>query len=93
MWLAAGHSGVPGTTKSPYADRDGSITAEIVYVGLGTKDDYVGKDVEGKLVLVDVSEEDMYWLQYPHYEAELHGAIGMVVQWIEYQLIEDSVVT
>lgn len=92
-WLACGYSGLPGTTVSSYADPDGSITAEIVYVGLGTKYDYEGKDVEGKLVLVDVSEEEMYWLQYPHYEAELHGAIGMVVTWLEYGLLEDSVVT
>ncbi len=92
-WLACGYSGLPGTTESPYADKKGSITAEIVYVGLGTKYDYEGKDVEGKLVLVDVSEEDMYWLQYPHYEAELHGAIGMVVTWVEYGLLEDSAVT
>jgi Iap family predicted aminopeptidase len=86
VWLACGYSGLPGTPP-------GGITAEIVYVGLGTKYDYEGKDVEGKLVLVDVSEEDMYWLQYPHYEAELHGAIGMVVTWVEYGLLEDSVVT
>jgi len=93
VWLACGYSGLPGTTVSPDADPDGSITADIVYVGLGTKYDYEGKDVEGKLVLVDVSEEDMYWLQYPHYEAELHGAIGMVVTWVEYGLLEGSVVT
>ena len=85
-WLACGYSGLPGTPPE-------GITAEIAYVGLGTKYDYEGKDVEGKLVLVDVSEEDMYWLQYPHYEAELHGAIGMVVTWVEYGLLEGSVVT
>lgn len=86
VWLACGYSGLPGTPP-------GGITAEIVYVGLGTKYDYEGIDVTDKLVLVDVSEEDMYWLQYPHYEAELHGAIGMVVTWVEYGLLEDSVVT
>jgi hypothetical protein len=69
------------------------LTAEIVYVGQGTKFDYEGKDVEGKLVLIDISENDMYWLQYPHMEAELHGAIGIVCHWIEYQLVEDSVTT
>jgi hypothetical protein len=92
-WLACGYSGLPGTTVSPYADPDGSITAEIVYVGLGTKYDYEGKNVTGKLVLVDVSEEEMFWLQYPHYEAEFQGAIGMVVTWLEYGLMEGSVVT
>ncbi|MDH4122611.1 MAG: M28 family peptidase [Thermoplasmata archaeon] len=85
-WLAAGHGGLPGTPS------DG-ITAEIVYVGLGTMYDYEGKDVTGKLVLIDVSEEEMYWLQYPLYEAELHGAVGAVVHWVEYQLLEDAVVT
>ena len=85
-WLACGYSGLPGTPPE-------GIEAEIVYVGLGTKYDYMDKDVEGKLVLVDVSEEDMFWLQYPHYEAELHGAIGMVVTWVEYGLKEDSVVS
>ena len=86
-WLAAGHAGLPGTPP-------GGITAEIEYVGLGTRFDYeqIG-DVTGKLVLIDVSEEEMYWLQYPLYEAELHGAVGAVVHWIEYQDVDDSVVT
>jgi hypothetical protein len=94
-WLACGHGGLPGTTKSPYAAEDGSITAEIVYVGLGRKQDYEGKDVKGKLVAVDVSEDEMYWLNLPHYEAELHGAIGLVVHWIipGYQDLPGSVTT
>jgi len=86
VWLAAGHGGLPGTPP------DG-LTAEIVYVGLGTRFDYPAEGVDGKLVLIEVSEEEMYWLQYPLYEAELHGAIGAVVTWIEYQEVEDSVVT
>lgn len=86
VWLAAGHAGLPGTPPE-------GITAQIEYVGLGTRFDYIDKDVEGKLVLIDVSEEEMYWLQYPLYEAELHGAIGAVVHWVEYQLVEDSVTT
>ncbi len=86
VWLAAGHAGLPGTPPE-------GLTAEIVYVGLGTRFDYPAEGVEGKLVLIEVSEEEMYWLQYPLYEAELHGAIGAVVTWIEYQDVEDSVVT
>ncbi len=87
VWLAAGHAGLPGTPPE-------GITAEVEYVGLGTRFDYEqAGDVTGKLVLIDVSEEEMYWLQYPLYEAELHGAIGAVVHWIEYQDVEDSVVT
>lgn len=86
VWLGAGHGGLPGTPPE-------GLTAEIVYVGLGTRFDYPAEGVEGKLVLIEVSEEEMYWLQYPLYEAELHGAIGAVVTWIEYQDVEDSVVT
>jgi len=86
VWLAAGHGGLPGTPPN-------GITADIVYVGLGTKYDYESKDVAGKLVLVDVSEEEMFWLQYPHMEAEVHGAVGMVVTWVEYQMLPNAVVT
>ena len=86
IWLGAGHAGLPGTPPE-------GITAEIVYVGLGTRFDYPAEGVEGKLVLIEVSEEEMFWLQYPLYEAELHGAVGAVVTWIEYQDVEDSVVT
>jgi hypothetical protein len=86
VWLAAGHAGLPGTPPS-------GITADIVYVGLGTKYDYMGKDVQGKLVLIDVSEEEMFWLQYPLMEAEVHGAVGAVVTWVEYQMLPNAVVT
>ncbi|MBU0623591.1 MAG: M28 family peptidase [Candidatus Thermoplasmatota archaeon] len=86
VWLGAGHAGLPGTPPE-------GIAAEIVYVGLGTRFDYPADGVEGKLVLIEVSEEEMYWLQYPLFEAELHGAVGAVVTWIEYQDVEDSVVT
>jgi hypothetical protein len=86
VWTAAGHGGLPGTPAS-------GITADIVYVGLGTKYDYEGQDVQGKLVLVDVSEAEMFWLQYPHMEAEVHGAVGMVVTWDEYQQLPGAIVT
>jgi Iap family predicted aminopeptidase len=86
VWLAASHAGLPGTSPA-------GITADLVYVGLGTKYDYVGKDVSGKLVLIDVSEDEMFWLQYPLMEAEVHGAIGAVVTWVEYQLLPNAVVT
>jgi hypothetical protein len=81
-WLAGGDAGIPGTVQSPNADLDGSITREIVYVGLGRKQDYEGKDVRGKLVLVDIVDEEMYWLNFPHMQAELEGAIGLVCHWI-----------
>jgi hypothetical protein len=81
-WLAGGNPGLPGTVQSPNRDPDGSITREIVYVGLGRKQDYEGKDVRGKLVLVDIDQDEMYWLNFPHMQAELEGAIGLVAHWI-----------
>jgi hypothetical protein len=86
VMLASGYTGVNGTPP-------GGITAEVVYVGLGRKRDYEGKDVTGKIVLVDVNTEEMWWLNFPHMEARVQGAIGLVVHWVEYQSIEDSVVT
>jgi len=80
---ASSFGGIPGTPP-------GGITAELVYVGFGTKQDYEGKDVEGKLVLVDVSRDEMMWLSLPHYEAELHGAVGLIIHWLGYQVIEGS---
>jgi len=89
--LASGYTGIDGTAP-------GGLTGEAIYVGLGRMQDYdalkaAGKSVVGKIVLVDVSEEEMYWLQFPHMEARVQGAIGMVVHWLEYGEIEDSVVT
>jgi hypothetical protein len=86
VMLATGYTGMDGT------DPEG-ITAEVVYVGLGRKEDYEGKDVTGKIVLVRVDEWETYWLQFPHMEARVQGAIGMVVRWTSYGGIEDSVVT
>jgi len=84
--LATGYTGIDGTGLS-------GVTAEVVYVGLGRKEDYEGKDVTGKIVLARVDEWETYWLQFPHMEARVQGAIGMVVRWTSYGGIEDSVVT
>jgi hypothetical protein len=89
--LASGYTGIDGTPP-------GGLEGEVVYVGLGRMQDYdalkaAGGSAVGKIVLVEVSENDMYWLQFPHMEARVQGAIGMVVRWVEYGEMEDSVVT
>jgi aminopeptidase YwaD len=61
--------GVPGT--------NGPLTAPIVYVGQGRAADYAGKDVTGKLVLVDIEFDD-YWFHLTGAEAKLRGAVGIV---------------
>ncbi len=82
--LAGGMGGVVGTGRT-------GLSAELVYVGLGTKDDYLDKNVTGKIVLVEISSADMNWFHVPQYEAEIHGASGMIVRWLEYQPLADSI--
>lgn len=66
---AASFGGSPGT--------DGEITAEIINVGDGWKDDYEGIDVEGKIVLVNWHKDS--WPNYNAMEAYYHGAIALVL--------------
>jgi hypothetical protein len=69
---ASQFDGVPGTK--------GPITAPIVYVGMGTEADYAGKDVTGKLVLVDLELDD-FWMNFVGHEAAVHGAVGVVTTY------------
>ena len=57
---------------------DGAAPFSLVYVGKGTKFDYVGKDVTGKLVLVDINQRDEWWINYPVYQAHLKGAAAVI---------------
>ncbi|MFI6517481.1 M28 family peptidase [Spirillospora sp. NPDC050679] len=61
--------GVPGTK--------GALKAPIVYVGQGRAADYAGRDVTGKLVLVDIEFDD-YWFNLTGAEAKRRGAVGVV---------------
>ncbi len=54
------------------------ITAELVYVGKGTRDDYTGKDVKDKIVLADIDMRSDWWITYPTREAQLHGAAAII---------------
>ncbi len=58
-------------------DKDG-ITAEIVDVGTGFKEDYEGIDVNGKIVLCGVDQYNESWIDGYIYEAQQHGAIALV---------------
>ncbi|UCE92195.1 MAG: M28 family peptidase [Methanobacteriota archaeon] len=66
---AASFGGSPGT--------DGEITAEIVNVGDGWKDDFEGLDVEGKIVLANWHKES--WPNYVAMEAYNNGAVAVVL--------------
>ncbi len=73
--VASSFAGVPGT--------DGEITAPLVYVGTGTRQEFdaVG-DVTGKLVLCDIELDDI-WLNFVGHEATLRGAVGVVMTYGE----------
>ena len=57
---------------------DGFESFELVDGGQGTKEDLKDKDVNGKFVLVDINQRDNWWINYPAYEAKLHGAAGII---------------
>ncbi len=63
----------------------------IMYLGKGTASDYEGKDVTGKLVLVDINQRDEWWINYPVYQAHLKGAAALIaVQSGGYGEIDDE---
>ncbi|XJS10432.1 M28 family peptidase [Aerococcaceae bacterium WGS1372] len=51
---------------------------DIVYLNKGTEKDYEDVDVDGKLVLVDINQREEWWINYPAYEAKLHGAAALI---------------
>lgn len=72
-------------------NTNGPQEFSLVYVGKGTAEDYMGIDVRGKLVLVDINQREEWWINYPVYEAYLHGAAALIaVQESGYGQIDAS---
>ena len=46
----------------------------------GTEKDYEGREVQGKLVLVDINQRDEWWINYPVYQAHLKGSKPSVLK-------------
>ena len=67
---ASSWGGVPGTPA-------GGISAEVVDVGLGQARDYVGRDVAGKIVMVDWAFGD-HWVNRHGHQATLEGALAVI---------------
>ena len=70
------------------------VSGELVYVGLGTKDDFdAAGDVEGKIVLVDFASS-YWWLNWPFHEAQYRGAKAVVFTTspvdLSYYLVPES---
>ncbi len=63
-------------------------TVPLVYLGQGTTEDYVGADVTGKLVLIDIDQNEDWWISSPAVQAMLHGAKGVLANSCMY--VEDG---
>jgi hypothetical protein len=64
----------PPTPGTPAA----GLSARLVDIGLGTAADYLGRDVKGKLAFARLDVDVMRHWGILAYEAELHGAIGII---------------
>lgn len=51
---------------------------KLVYLGEGTQADYEGVDVKDKLVLIDINQDENWWINYPAYQAKHKGAKAVI---------------
>ncbi|MDR0519618.1 MAG: M28 family peptidase [Clostridiales Family XIII bacterium] len=63
----------------------------IAYLGKGTAADYDGIDVEGKLVLIDIDQENEWWINYPAYQAHLKGARAVIACSVMPEAMEERI--
>lgn len=79
-FIASSFAGTPPTGKR-------GITAEVVYVGNGTKAAFdaaeaaSGEPVAGKLVLMDLDFGTAFWMSLPGSEAAHRGALGVIMTY------------
>ncbi|AFS77593.1 M28 family peptidase [Gottschalkia acidurici 9a] len=59
-------------------DTKGVKEYEIIYAGKGTKNDLEKLDVKDKLVLIDINQNEEWWVNYPTYQAHLKGAAAVI---------------
>jgi len=76
-------SGTKLEAVSPYYTKPckEGVTGELVYLGAGRDEDYQGKNVEGKIVVLNESATgwDWFWLGSFSERAATHGAVGLVI--------------
>jgi len=65
------------------------VTGEVVYVGDGTRHDYSGLDVQDKVVMVNRTKDLVYSAIV--YEAQLHGAKGVIVRETAYAKAPEAI--
>lgn len=57
---------------------DGPASFQVEDLGKGTAEDYEGRDVAGKLVMVDINQREEWWINFPVYQAHLKGAAALI---------------
>ncbi len=50
----------------------------IINAGRGTAEELTGLDLTGKLALITINQRDEWWINYPTYQAHLHGAAAVL---------------
>lgn len=53
-------------------------TFQLVYAGKGTEKDLQGTDISGKIALIDIDQMNEWWINFPAYEASIHGAAAVL---------------
>lgn len=64
---------------------------ELVYLGDGTMYDYEGVNVTDKLVLIDIDQNENWWINYPAYQAKVKGAKAVIAHSIFAEEGDDRV--
>ena len=67
-----------GSFPGLYGTKDEGIEAQLVYVGEGTANCYEGKDVNGKIVLIDTDAYYSHWYDVLFTQAQERGAVAVV---------------
>jgi hypothetical protein len=60
----------------------GGLARNLVNVGRGTAKDYIGVDVRDQIAFIGYDAERLPWVGSMAYEAELHGAAGLVFYYL-----------
>ena len=69
--------GGPGAYQTDFV-TEGEESFDLVFLGKGTARDYEGKDVRGKLVVVEINQRNEWWINFPVYQACEKGAKALI---------------
>ncbi len=82
-FIASSFAASPGTPPN-------GLTADLVDVGHGTTTDYLGLDVRDKIAFVHADFTKWPWMGQIVHEAELHGAAGVVMYYLNEHAQHES---